>query len=152
MSGGTARPRRTGRIDGSPWTLFDAGRAPSGLGLGYFVRGDPGGGDRRTELAPEVDVERLDDDGFRHLWEAGRSLTPTERRVVDDEGAVWLAQSVGPVWAEGGAAAGAVGVRLRCLSAERAVVESNGVILADMSDDGLIALTTAIEGAAPSSG
>lgn len=151
MNAGGARARRSGRIDGERWTLFDAGRAASGLGLGYFVRDDLGGGDRRAPLAPGVDVAALDDDGFRALWESARPLTSTERRFVDDEGEVWLAQGTGPAWAAEGAAAGAVGVRLRCVSAERPAVALGGVALADTTDAELAARARGREGVAPSS-
>ena len=145
------RAHRRGRIDGVPWTLFDAGRTASGLGLGYFVRDDLGGGDRRAALAPEIRVAELDDEVFQRLWETGRPLTATERRLVDGNGAAWLAQSVGPAWADGGTAAGAVGVRLRCLSAERPCLVLNGVVLADTSDADLLARAGVHEGVPPSS-
>ncbi len=148
---GSPRSRRRGRIDGVPWTLFDAGRTASGLGLGYFVRDDPGAGDRRAALAPGMSVAELDDEGFQRLWEAGRPLTATERRLVGDDGAVWLAQSVGPVWADRGVAAGAVGVRVRCLSSERPVIVLNGVVLADTPDADLLARESVDEGVPPSS-
>ena len=148
---GERRSSRRGRIDDVSWTLFDAGRTASGLGLGYFVRDDAGAGDRRAALAPETRIAELDDGDFQRLWETGRPLTATERRLVDDDGAVWLAQSVGPVWADGGTAAGAVGVRLRCLSAERPVVVLNGVVLAETPDADLLARAGVHEGVAPSS-
>ncbi|MCZ0934877.1 MAG: hypothetical protein OXJ54_06825 [Gemmatimonadetes bacterium] len=150
MTGG-ARPRRSGRIEGAVWTLYDAGRAPSGVGLGYFVCDDPEVADRRTALPAGLALPDLDDEAFRALWEAGRPLTSTERRVVDGSGAIWLAQGRGPVWAEGGSAAGTVGLRLRCISAHRPAVELNGATLAGMSDAELIARLGAPEGVAPSS-
>ena len=151
MTGGTAYPQRSGRIEGVSWTLHDAGRAPSGLGLGYFVCDDAEVADRRTALPAGVDVRGLDDEAFRALWEAGRELTCTERRIVDPHGLVWLAQSVGPVWAEGGTAAGTLGVRLRCVSAERPVLELNGVTLSEVADADLIARAGALGGVTPSS-
>ena len=151
MTGGGARPRRSGRIDGAEWTLYDAARAPSGLGLGYFVCDDPEVADRRAALPAGLALSDLDDEAFRALWEAGRPLTATERRVVDGSGAVWLAQGMGPVWAEGGSAAGTTGLRLRCISAHRPVVELNGATLSGMSDAELIARVGAPEGVAPSS-
>jgi len=147
----SARPRRPGPIDGAAWTLYDAARAPSGLGLGYFVCDDPKMADRRTTLPAGLAVADLDDEAFRALWEAGRPLTPTERRVVDGSGAIWLAQSMGPVWAEGGSAADTVGVRLCCISAHRPAVELNGATLSEMSDAELIARVGAPEGVGPSS-
>ncbi len=151
MTAGGARPRWSGRIGGASWTLYDAARAPSGLGLGYFVCDDAEMADRRTALAAGSALSDLDDEAFRALWEAGRPLTRTERRVVDGSGAIWLAQGVGPVWAGGGSAAGTVGLRLRCISAHRPVVELNGAILSEMSDAELIACVGAPEGVAPSS-
>ena len=149
MTGG--RPRRSGPIDGASWTLYDAARAPSGLGLGYFVCDDPELPDRRAALPAGLALSDLDDEAFRALWEAGRPLTSTERRVVDDGGAIWLVQSMGPVWAEGGSAADTVGLRMCCVSAHRPVVELNGATLSDMSDAELIARVGAPEGVAPSS-
>lgn len=151
MTGSEARPRRPGSIDGVAWTLYDAARAPSGLGLGYFVCDDPAVADRRAALSPGRSLSDLDDDAFRALWEAGRPLTCTERRVVDAGGAIWLAQGTGPVWAGGGSAAGTVGLRLRCISAQRPVMELTGATLAGMSDAELIARVGAPEGVAPSS-
>ena len=151
MTGVGVRPQRSGRIDGAVWTLYDVGRAPSGLGLGYFVSDDSAMEDRRAALPAGLVPADLDDETFRALWEAGRGLTSTERRVVDGSGTIWLAQSVGPVWAEGGSAAGTVGVRLRCVSADGPVVELNGAKLSEMSDEDLIARIDAPEGVAPSS-
>lgn len=151
MTAGGARPQRSGRMEGAVWTLYDAGRASSGLGLGYFVCDDSRMEDRRAVLPAGLVLPDLDDEAFRALWEAGRGLTPTERRVVDGSGAIWLAQSVGPVWAEGGVAAGTVGVRLRCISADSPVVEWNGATLSGLSDADLIARVGAPEGVAPSS-
>ena len=151
MTGGGARPRRTGRVDGATWTLYDAGRGPSGLGLGYFVCDDPEGADRRAALPAGLVLADLDDDAFRALWEAGRPLTGTERRVIDGSGAIWLAQGRGPVWAEGGSAAGTVGLRVRCISADRPVLELKGASLSGMSDAELIARVGPPEGVAPSS-
>ena len=150
MTGGP-RARRSGRIDGASWTLYDAGRAPSGLGLGYFVCGDPEVADRRAALPAGQALSDLDDEAFRALWEAGRPLTSTERRIVDGSGAIWLAQGMGPVWAEGGSAAGTTGLRLRCISDHRPAVELNGAALSGMSDAELVARLGASEGVAPSS-
>lgn len=151
MTGASARPRRSGPIDGASWTLYEAARAPSGLGLGYFVCDGPQMADRRTALPAGLALADLDDEAFRALWEAGRPLTPTERRVVDGSGAIWLAQSMGPVWAEGGSAADTVGLRLCCISAHRPAVELNGATLSEMSDAELIARLGAPEGVGPSS-
>ena len=136
------RPSRPVTIEGASWTLFDAGRASSGIGLGYFAAGQDAGRDRRVELDPGTDVSALDDDAVAELWARGYGLTVTERRFTDDEGVIWLAQSVGPVWADGGVAAGIIGTRLRCISHDRPVVEKRGLALGTASDGDLIEAVT----------
>ncbi len=54
--------------------------------------------------------QALDDHRLDALFETATALTETERRILDAAGAPWLAQASGPVWAEGGAAAGLAGV------------------------------------------
>lgn len=139
MSGAGLRPYRSARVEGAAWRLFDAWRASSGLGLGYFFREDRGDDDRRVQLASGLNVSDLDDAGFRELWDGAGMLTASERRVVDREGAVWLVQGVGPVWADGrGRAAGTIGIRLRCVSADRSVVHLGGKAPGDVSEADLI--------------
>ncbi len=138
MSGSGGRPHRSGQVEGVAWQLFDAWRATSRLGLGYFIREDRAPGDRKVELRPGESVSDLDDAGFEELWGRAHELTPSERRVVDEEGAVWLAQGMGPVWAEGGAAANAIGFRLRCISADRRIVERKGKAPNEVSEAELI--------------
>lgn len=134
----TPRPRIEHEIDGTRWTLFDAWRAPGGLGLGYFVA--PGSvADRRVALEPGIEVTALDEAAFRELWERATGLTDTERRIAGPRGRPWLAQSYGPVWHEGGTAREVIGVRLRCLSDEAPVSMLRGVSLPELSDDELSA-------------
>ena len=151
MTGDGSRPRRSVAVDGVPWTLYDAGRTPSGLGLGYFVCDDAEAEDRRAALPADIDLASLDEGALHALWVAGRGLTSTERRIVDGDGAIWLAQSVGPVWARREGAAGTVGIRLRCISADRPVAEIHGATLAGMSDAELISRVVPPEGVPPSS-
>ena len=131
------RPVRRCQIDDETWTLVDAWRSGSGLGLGYFVAPDRGN-DRRTALEADADVTSLSEEEVRDLWESAASLTPTERRFRADDGELWLAQSVGPVWGEG-AAAGTTGLRLTCLTAGWPVRELPDVRLDDMDDASLAA-------------
>jgi hypothetical protein len=66
--------------------------------------------DRRATLEPGEELQALDDHRLDALFETATALTETERRILDAAGAPWLAQASGPVWAEGGAAAGLAGV------------------------------------------
>jgi len=132
------RPRVEHVIDGVRWTLYDAWRSPSGLGLGYFVGGERGP-DRRVPLPPDMDVADLDAAGFRELLNAAAELTVTERRIAGPGGRPWLAQAYGPVWHAGGTAREAIGVRLRRLDAEAPSVVVPGVALSGASDEELAA-------------
>jgi hypothetical protein len=141
----TARPSAEIEISGSRWVLFDAGRSPSGLGLGYFAERTRSGWagsdeDRRAVLEPGEDVASLEEGRLRELWESATPLTPTERRFVDDEGDLWLAQGVGPVWTHRGTAEAAVGTRVRCLSSVATVVTIAGRAPADLSGEELAGL------------
>jgi hypothetical protein len=131
------RPQKEVSIEGKTWGLVDAWRAPGGRGLGYFLA-EASESDRRASLAVEVDVESLSEGDVLALWDTATPLTSTERRFSAG-GEVWLAQASGPAWAES-AAAGLVGVRLRCLTASRAVSEIAGVVLGDLADEELAEL------------
>lgn len=133
------RPRRDLSIDGADLVLVEAWRAPSGLGLGYFLSSGTDG-DRRVELAAGIDLASLDEEAVSALWESAAPLTSTERRISVD-GDSWLAQASGPVWAEG-AAVGTLGVRLTCLTSERATIAVAGVRLDDLDEGRLSALVT----------
>lgn len=138
----TARAARTIQIEGQSVRVFEAWRAPSGLGLAYFAaEGDPGL-DRRSALDPAVSFTDLTDDEVQALWTEAASLTPTERRLTDPTGRLWLAQGVGPVWARGGTAADAVGVRFVCLSAQQPPIHVGGVALDLSSEAELLAVLT----------
>jgi hypothetical protein len=141
----TSRPSAEIEISGGRWVLFDAGRSPSGLGLGYFAERTRSGWagsetDRRVVLEPGEEVASLDEGRIRELWESGTPLTTTERRFVDDEGDLWLAQGVGPAWADRGTAEAAVGTRVRCVSSVATVIMVAGRGPADLSAEDLVGL------------
>ena len=68
--------------------------------------------DRRASLRPEDDLAELSTSRLQELLSEAAPLTETERRRRDDRGRAWLIQNSGPVWAEGGVAAGLTGVVL----------------------------------------
>ena len=119
------RPRREFEVDQRAWAAIDAWRDSGDLGLCYMVPledGDPvrdDREDRRSTLEPGQLLRDLEAAALDTLWSAGVPLTETERRLVDPDNHLWLAQNTGPVWAEGGGASDATGVLFRCLSASR---------------------------------
>jgi hypothetical protein len=131
----TERPKRNLTIEQDSWVLVEAWRSSTGLGLGYFL-GPVVAADRRAVLDREVDVAALDDAEVLALWEAAAPLTVTERRFADHGGESWLAQASGPVWGEG-AAAGTLGVRFTCITADRPGLELPGRRLTDLDDEEL---------------
>ena len=92
-----------------------------------------------------VAVDELADEDLPALWDRAAPLTVTERRFATADGDAWLAQAFGPAWGEG-AAAGAVGVRVTCLTSERPIRTAAGVRIGDMDDAALADVAT---GAAP---
>ncbi|MCG8469443.1 MAG: hypothetical protein MJB57_14760 [Gemmatimonadetes bacterium] len=131
-----ARPGRDRDIEGRTVRAIEAWRARSGLGLLYFVDEE---GDRRASLAPEQTLETLTDADLSAVWERAVPLTPTERRIRDDDGRVWLIQGFGPVWAETGGAADAVGTRIRCLTHEIPPLRLEAVIPLVLDDAAALA-------------
>lgn len=137
----TGRPVREVCVDGGRVRLVEAWRAPSGLGLAYFLA-DPGPeslADRRAGLPAGTGVSDLSEDAVRELWEGAAPLTATEVRFEDSRGDSWLAQATGPAWSESGAA-DAVGVRLVCLTADRETLELSRIPLPDLEPADLRAL------------
>jgi len=129
-------PERELVIAGDVWHAYEAWRAASGLGLVYFVReGGPPEKDRRASIDPGDAVETLDETSLRALFDRAVGLTATEDRFVDGEGRVWLLQGVGPTWATEGSAAEAVGVRFRCISERRPLIELRGARPGELSHD-----------------
>lgn len=97
------------------YRAIEAWRAGDGHGVAYGVAlSDEGGapadddrGDRRFLLEPGEELAGMDEAELSgRLDEDGRPLTETERRFRAPDGRLWLAQSVGPVWAEDEAAGG----------------------------------------------
>jgi len=128
------RPARTVEIDGGEiaFRAVEAWRAPGGPALCYFVRlesGEPGAGDRedrRAALDPGRTLTDLDRAELRDLLDGAAPLTATERRFRAPDGRFWLAQSVGPVWAEESAAEAVTGVRFTSLEGELERLEGPG--------------------------
>ena len=128
------RPRREIRLDGVRWRVFDAWRSPSGKGLAYFMSLD-GPPDRRAVLDPGDELRAMDEERLAALLHESAALTETERRIADADGEIWLVQAVGPVWAEGGSAADAIGTRARCISRARGIRELAGREPAALSEN-----------------
>ena len=132
-------------VDGSAFDAFDAWSGSGGLVLCYFVALDgeviasTDRDDRRAALEPDEELADLSEERLAELLVAGVPLTGTERRFETPDGGCWLAQNIGPVWAEG-VAAGLTGVLFTDLagSAERRRVA--GGPIAAMSGDDLLGL------------
>jgi len=123
----SSQSARTLEIDGRTVQVLEAWRAPSGLGLAYFVVENAEELDRRSVLEVGEELAVMPDDVLEVRWAGAARLTPTERRLVDRESRLWLVQGLGPVWAEGGTAADAVGMRVRCLSEALPSLDLTGV-------------------------
>lgn len=116
--GGAAdrRPETRFEADGRRWWGIEAWRGSADHGLCYFLPLDDGSvhpddrTDRRAVLQPGERLGGLPEERLRELVAEAVPLTDTERRFRDAEGRLWLVQSVGPVWAEGGVAEGLTGV------------------------------------------
>lgn len=110
------RPSRVVEADGAAWRLIEAWRGRAGQSLCYLLSLEDGvaaGDDRRDRRAVLEAAERLSDlpqERLAGLVEESVPLTDTERRFADPDGRIWLAQNVGPVWAEGDVASGLTGV------------------------------------------
>lgn len=101
---------------GDRWRASVARRGPSGHALVYFVPLEDGEAaaddrrDRRAGLGPGRQLSDLEDEELRDRLEEGTVLTGTERRFRAPDGRLWLAQNVGPVWADGDPAEGTTGI------------------------------------------
>lgn len=124
MSRPAERPKRRVRTAEGAWCACEAWRGASGWGVAYFVALDPDEPreddrlDRRALLEPGAGLADLDDGALASLLEGGAGLTSTERRFADAGGRLWLAQSRGPVWAEGDVASGLTGLVFTSLAGE----------------------------------
>ncbi len=101
---------------GVSWRAIEAWRGRGGHALCYLLRIESEQAaaddreDRRATLEPGEELTALSEDRLDALVAGAAPLTKTERRIVDAAGVPWLAQASGPVWAEGGVAAGLAGV------------------------------------------
>lgn len=118
------------------------GRA-SDRGLLYFValdgeEPDPDDRrDRRAPLEPGRDLADLSDRELREGVEDGAPLTGTERRFRAPDGRLWLAQSIGPVWADEDPAEGATGLLLTSLEGAHERLRASGAHAGEMGEDDL---------------
>ena len=141
------RAARRLEVAGTVYEAFAAWTSAGGLTLCYFMAlGDESAGtvdrnDRRAVLEPAGDLAELSEGRLLELLAAAVPLTETERRFETPGDGSWLAQNVGPVWAEG-VAAGLTGILFSDLagSAERRQVA--GGPIADLSEAELIELWT----------
>lgn len=129
------RAGRTVEREGDAYLAVEAWRGASRHGLCYFVKLEvPGGaapdpddgGDRRAPLAPTERLDELSEQRLDELLDGAVPLTVTERRFEAPDGRLWLAQSVGPVWAESGVAEGTTAVLFTSLQGPRVRVEAEG--------------------------
>lgn len=125
------------------WRAVVAWRGRGDLGLLYFLRladgspSDRAEEDRRASLEPGERLRDLDVDELRRRLSVGTPLTGTERRFRAPDGELWLAQSVGPVWADGDVAAGLTGVVFTALEGEPRRISGDGVHVGEVDDAAL---------------
>lgn len=139
-----SRATRQIQTEDGPYRAVEAWRSPRGEGLCYLVLlAEPGGepadddrGDRRALLRPGEELGSLEEERLEEMVSGAVPLTRTERRfTVGDE--LWLAQNVGPVWAEGGVAEGSVGILFTSLEGELRRGTSGGGLVTEMTADEL---------------
>lgn len=134
-----SRDSRTLEIGSERWRALEAWRGRGGVGLLYFLPVEDGearpdgSSDRRASLGPGERLDDLDEDDLAARLESGTALTVTERRFRSPEGELWLAQSVGPVWAEGDVAEGTTAVLFTALEGEPRRLETAGGHVGRMS-------------------
>lgn len=125
------------RADGEPWRASVVWRASDGSGLCYFrpaEEADPAPGDRRARLSAGRTLGEMAEDAVVELLEEAAPLTATERRFRAPDGREWLAQNVGPVWAEEEAAEGATGILFTALDGSAERVRTGGGHVGRMTD------------------
>ncbi len=116
MSAAGGRETRRVETREQAWLISEAWRGQSGWGVAYFVALgseaplEDDRQDRRALLEPGAGIAGLEDAELGRLLEDAAGLTSTERRFRGPGGRLWLAQSRGPVWADGGVAAGLTGL------------------------------------------
>lgn len=134
------RDDRTVETENGRWRALTAWRGRGDVGLLYFLRLEDGAPseradeDRRASLEPGERLADLGDDELRRRLSDGTPLTATERRFRGPDGELWLAQSVGPVWAEGDVAAGLTGVVFTALEGEPRRLVGDGVHVGEVDE------------------
>lgn len=153
--------RREVEGDDGRWIALEAWRGRDGRGLCYFLAasddrpggdgpddGDGPGGDHRPGADDRRDRRAILEAGasfegaaaaeLKALLREAAALTATERRFADARGELWLAQNVGPVWAEGDVAAGLTGILFtRLTGRDRVRVSAPGGHVGGMGEDDL---------------
>lgn len=131
---GRTRSSRELESDGERYRAALAWRGrSSGRGLVYFLALDgdePDPDDRRDRRVPLTDADafaELSEGELSGLLEEAAPLTETERRFRAPDGRLWLAQSVGPVWADEDPAEGSTGLLLTALEGEPERLRGPGV-------------------------
>lgn len=149
------RARRILESEDGRWRAVEAWRGRGGVALLYFLALDEGDvaadddADRRASLGPDERLEELSEERLRERLAAATVLTGTERRFRAPDGAPWLAQSVGPVWAEGGVAGGLTGAVFTALEGEARRLAGGGGHVGEMDDAELAAAWRAAAGGEP---
>lgn len=135
-----SRGERVLEAEGRRWRAMEAWRAESGPGLVYFLPLDEGAEveegdreDRRAALEPGETVQGLEEEALRERLGRATALTGTERRFRAPDGRLWLAQSVGPVWADA-VASGLTGVLFTALEGPAERASAAGGHAGEMSD------------------
>lgn len=143
---GGERTSRTIEAGGRRYRATVAWRGTtSGRGLLYFVAlGEEGPDDdredRRVPLGPGRGLEEVSDEELVDLLSDGRPLTGTERRFRAPDGRLWLAQSVGPVWADDDPAEGSTALLFTSLEGEVERLRGPGVHAGRVGEEELRAL------------
>lgn len=148
-----ARPAARVEAEGRAYRAIEAWRGRAGHGLCYFLALEDTGGtpapddrrDRRAALQPEERFGAIGSERWTELLDASVPLTDTERRFADTDGRLWLAQNVGPVWAEG-VAQGLTGVLFTSLQGTLERRRAEAGHLAEVAEEWLRRL---LEGAEP---
>lgn len=116
----------------------------SDRGLLYFVALEGEGPDpddrrdRRALLEPGRALADLSDGELRERLEEGAPLTDTERRFRAPDGRLWLAQSIGPVWAaDEDPAEGSTGLLLTSLEGPHERLRAPGAHAGQLEEDEL---------------
>lgn len=137
--------------DGSAFEARDAWGAQSGMALCYFfaLNGEAASlgdrGDRRAALEPGESLAEISEARLAELLNGAAPLTETERRFETSRGDHWLAQNIGPVWAEG-VAAGLTGILFTALDGSGERLRTSGGPIVELARERLLELLTEARG------